>query len=198
MIKLYGVRTSPYVRHARVVLAQSNLDWQLEQVTPDTIEKSPTRRVPFLTDGEVILTDSSVIVRYVREKADQPFLDTIADHELFALSTTVLDTAVNVFLMNIDDSADLAEVKSGPSKIGFSPRTYFERQQERIGVGMQGLNELELASGQPYTDGEIRLACLLDWAAFRETIDISGQENLQYFLAAIRNWAPFAETAPNL
>ncbi len=73
------------------------------------------------------LTDSAVIVRYVREKAGQLFLDTIADHELFALSTSVLDTAVNVYLMNINDSSDLAEVPSGSSVIGFSPKTYFER-----------------------------------------------------------------------
>ena len=141
MMKLYGVRSSPYVRHARVALAESNLDWQLQQVTPDTIIKSPTRRVPFLKDGDLTLTDSAVIVRYVREKAGQLFLDTIADHELFALSTSVLDTAVNVYLMNINDSSDLAEVPSGSSVIGFSPKTYFERQQERIGVGIQGLND---------------------------------------------------------
>ena len=41
-MKLYGVRTSPYVRHARVALAQSDLDWELEQVTLDTIGQSPT------------------------------------------------------------------------------------------------------------------------------------------------------------
>ena len=126
MIKLYGVRTSPYVRHARIALAESGLQWQLEQVTSETIIKSPTRRVPFLTDGELILTDSSVIVRYIREKAGQPFLEKITDHELFALSTSVLDTAVNVFLMNVANSADLEAIASGPSTIGFSPRSYFE------------------------------------------------------------------------
>ena len=66
MIKLYGVRTSPYVRHARVALAESGLSWQFEQVTPDTITLSPTLRVPFLVDGALTLTDSAVIVRYAR------------------------------------------------------------------------------------------------------------------------------------
>jgi glutathione S-transferase len=198
MIKLYGVRTSPYVRHARITLAQSNLEWQLEQVTSDTIIKSPTRRVPFLTDGPLILTDSSVIVRYIREKAGQSFLETIADHELFALSTSVLDTAVNVFLMNVENSADLAGVASGPSTIGFSPKSYFESQQGRISIGIQGLNDFKLTDTEPYNDGDIRLACLLDWATYRGTVDISGLESLERFLAEIRNWAPFAETAPNV
>lgn len=198
MMKLYGVLTSPYVRHARVAAAESNLDWQFEKVTADTIDQSPTKRVPFLTDGDLTFTDSSVIVRYVKEKAGQPFLETVADYELFALSTSVLDTAVNVYLMNIDDSADLAEVTSGASVIGYTPKTYFERQQERVGSGITELNKFDLASGQPYTDGEIRLACLLDWAAFRETIDLSGLDNLQRFLASIRKWPPFAETAPGI
>jgi len=181
-MKLYGVRTSPYVRHARVALTQSNLEWELEQVTLDTISRSPTLRVPFLIDGDLTLSDSSVIVRYVREQSGQAFLATVADHELFALATSVLDTAVNVYLMNIGDSADLAEVPAGASAIGFDPKTYFERQQERIAVGMQELEHCQLSSSQPYTDGEIRLACLLDWAAYRGTIDLSGKDNLCRFL----------------
>ena len=197
-MKLYGVRTSPYVRHARVALAQSDLDWELEQVTPDTIGQSPTLRVPFLTDGNLTLSDSSVIVRYVREQSGQSFLPTIADHELFALATSVLDTAVNVYLMNIGDSADLAKIPTGTSAIGFDPKTYFERQQERVAVGMQELERCQLSSRQPYTDGAIRLACLLDWAVYRSTIDLSGKDNLCRFLTEIRTWPPFAETAPDL
>ncbi len=197
-MKLYGVRTSPYVRHARVALAQSGLDWELEQVTLDTIGQSPTLRVPFLTDGKLTLSDSSVIVRYVREQSGQSYLATIADHELFAVATSVLDTAVNVYLMNIGDSGDLAEVPTGTSTTGFDPKTYFERQKERITVGIQELERCQLSFSQPYTDGEIRLACLLDWAAYRDTIDLSGKDNLCRFLAEIRTWPPFAETAPDL
>jgi glutathione S-transferase len=68
-MKLYGVRSSPYVRHTRIALAQSRLDWQFEPVTLDTINMSSTLRVPFLIDDPVTLSDSSVIVRYVREQA---------------------------------------------------------------------------------------------------------------------------------
>jgi glutathione S-transferase len=197
-MKLYGVLTSPYVRHARVALAESNLEWQFEQVTLDSISKSPTLRVPFLTDGSLTLSDSSVIVRYVREQSGQSYLATVADHELFALATSVLDTAVNVYLMNIGDSADLADVPTGASAIGFNPKTYFERQQERIAVGMHELERCQLSFSQPYTDGAIRLACLLDWATYRGTIDLSGKDNLCRFLTEMRTWPPFADTAPDL
>jgi len=122
MIKLCGVRTSPYVRHARVALAESGLSRQFEQVTPDTINLSPTLRVPFLIDGDLTLIDSAVIVRCAREQSGQAFLPSVGDHELFALATSVLDTAVNLYLLNIGDSAALAEVATGTSAIAVQPK----------------------------------------------------------------------------
>ena len=198
MMKLYGVRTSPYVRHARVALAESGLSWQFEQVTPDTINLSPTLRVSFLIDGNLTLTDSAVIVRYAREQSGQAFLPSVGDHELFALATSILDTTVNLYLLNIGDSAALAEVATGTSAIGFNPRTYYERQQERIVAGVRGLDQFELDASAPFTDGHIRLACLLDWASYRETIDLLGLNKLNDFLTRMREWPTFAETAPDL
>ena len=197
MMKLYGVRTSPYVRHARVALAESGLSWQFEQVTPETIDMSPTLRVPFLVDGNLTLTDSAVIVRYAREQSGQAFLPSVGDHELFALATSILDTAVNLYFLNIGDSAALADVATGTSSIGFNPRTYYERQQERIVAGVKGLDQFELNATAPFSDGLIRLACLLDWASYREIIDLSGLDNLGDFLTRIREWPTFAETAPD-
>lgn len=197
MMKLYGVRTSPYVRHAKVALAESGLSWQFEQVTPETINLSPTLRVPFLIDGDLTLTDSAVIVRYARQQSGQAFLPSVGDHELFALATSILDTAVNLYFLNIGDSAALADVATGTSSIGFHPKTYYERQQERIVAGVKGLDQFELNATAPYSDGLIRLACLLDWASYRETIDLSGLSNLGDFLTRIREWPTFAETAPD-
>ena len=112
------------------------------------------------------------------------------------MATSILDTAVNLYLLNIGDSAALAEVATGTSAIGFNPRTYFERQQERIVSGVKGLDQFELNASAPYTDGHIRLACLLDWASYRETVDLSELHNLGDFLTRIREWPTFAETAP--
>lgn len=196
-MRLYGVRTSPYVRHARIALAESGLDWQFEQVTLDTINMSPTLRVPFLIDDQMTLSDSSVIVRYVREQAGQPYLATITDHELFALSTSVLDTAVNLYLLNFGDTADLAEMSVGTSAIGYNPKTYVERQYQRIMTGVDSLEGYKLHTGHTYTDGEIRLGCLLDWAVYRDTIRLEKRENLGRFLSHIRTWPPFLETSPD-
>ena len=131
-MKLYGVRTSPYVRHARVALAQSKLDWEFEQVTLETIGQSPTLRVPFLTDGNLILSDSSVIVRYVREQSSQPYLATIADHELFALATSVLDTAVNVYLMNIGDSKTWRMSPAGRRSVDSIPKATLSASRNEL------------------------------------------------------------------
>ena len=181
-----------------MALAESGLSWQFEQVTPDTINLSPTLRVPFLIDGNLTLTDSAVIVRYAREQSGQTFLPSVGDHELFALATSILDTTVNLYLLNIGDSAALAEVATGTSAIGFNPRTYSERQQERIVAGVRGLDQFEQDASAPFTDGHIRLACLLDWASYRETIDLLGLNKLNDFLTRMREWPTFAETAPDL
>ena len=57
-------------------------------------------------------------------------MPTVSDNELFALATSVLDTAVNLHLLNIGNSAELAEVAASTSAIGFNPKAYYERQQE--------------------------------------------------------------------
>ena len=62
---------------------------------------------------------------------------------------------------------------------------------------MKGLDQLELNASAPYSDGHIRLGCLLDWASYRETIDLSGLSNLGDFLDRIREWPTFAETSPD-
>jgi glutathione S-transferase len=195
---LYGSPTSPFVRHVRIALEQTKLEWHLETVTAETIDNSPTKRVPFFTDGNVTLTDSAVIVRYIRGRTSQPFLEDIAHYELFAMATSVLDTAINLYLMNIGDTKNMADVKRGTSVTGFNPQQYVERQQQRIISGLQALNDFDLAKKPPYNDGEIRLACLLGWGVYRQAISLDGLDNLKRFMSEISEWPPCAETAPDL
>ena len=74
-MKLYGSLTSPYVRHARIAIAQSGFQCEFEEADyARSAELSPTARVPFFEDGDLMLTDSSSILKYVREKAGTGFL----------------------------------------------------------------------------------------------------------------------------
>lgn len=72
---VYGAALSPFVRKARVFLAEKGLDYTLEQVNifpaPDWFaEISPLRRIPVVKDEEngVTLPDSSVICAYLEKK----------------------------------------------------------------------------------------------------------------------------------
>jgi glutathione S-transferase len=71
-----------------------------------------------------------------------------------------------------------------------------KRQQSRLQTGLAELNHLKLASAAPYDDAELRIACFLDWALFRQRIALDGFPNLQKFLEGIRKYPHFAATAP--
>ena len=75
-MKLYGSVTSPYVRHVRVALAQSGFDYTfVEADYAMSAERSPTAKVPFFEDGDLTLTDSTSILKHVREKSGMEFLE---------------------------------------------------------------------------------------------------------------------------
>jgi glutathione S-transferase len=183
-MKLYGSYTSPFVRHCRIALAEEKLACEfIETDQAGSAAKSPTKRVPFLEDGDVFLTDSSSILKYLREKAGNTFLATAKDLDLFAMVNTALDTTVNLFFLQRD---------------GVDPQAYeyTKRQAARIESSLVELNALTLSMRAPYKDVELRLACYLAWGLFRNRINIDAYENLQRFLAGINQYQPFMDTAP--
>lgn len=133
-----------------------------------------------------MLTDSASITRYLREKAGQPFLPSVMDQELFALSATVLDTAINLFLFERHDG-----LLPGASK-------YLTKQAARVSSGLHALNEGPLSESVPLGDASIRLACVLAWGRFRNRFTLDGFERLSRFLDLADSWEPFAKTAPPL
>lgn len=66
-MKLYGIVTSPFVRHCRIALIQGNLDWEF--VTGDMTQlarESPVHKVPYLVDGDRVFSDSCSILKFGR------------------------------------------------------------------------------------------------------------------------------------
>ena len=183
-MKLYGSYTSPFVRHCRVALAQENLAFEfIETDYALSAEKSPTAKVPFLTDGELMLTDSSVIVKYAREKSGKVFPADIEDYEIFAMTNTVLDSAINVFLLENEN-------------FGADQINYIARQQNRIASGLTALNAKFAARQDIDRDGALRCACFLGWAVFRNRVSLAKHDNLRALLDAANRDPVFAETAP--
>jgi len=79
-MKIIGSFVSPYVRKVLACLELKGLDYEVDPITPfygnDEFERlSPLRRIPVLVDGDLILSDSSVICAYLDEAyPGQPLL----------------------------------------------------------------------------------------------------------------------------
>jgi glutathione S-transferase len=192
-MKLFGSYTSPFVRHCRIALLEGQAQGTLECefIETDIVSSgklSPTKKVPFLTDTlndeEVELTDSASILMYLREQSGQTFFKSANDFNLFSNVNTVLDAAVNLFFLELKDNILPTE------------GSYLERHRERVLSGLQYFNKQEYSSEAPFTDGELRLACFLDWGLFRKRINIDGLDNLQALLKSARGYEVFIQTAP--
>ena len=76
-MKIIGSFVSPYVRKVLVCMELKGLDYEVDPITPffgnDEFERlSPLRRIPVLIDGELVLTDSTVIAEYLDEAYPDP------------------------------------------------------------------------------------------------------------------------------
>jgi glutathione S-transferase len=72
VIRIIGSFVSPYVRKVLACLNLKGLSYEVDPITPfygnDEFGRlSPLRRIPVMIDGDVTLTDSSVICAYVDE-----------------------------------------------------------------------------------------------------------------------------------
>ncbi len=181
-MKLYGSYTSPYVRHARIALMQGGFEFEFIEVDAVvSAEKSPTSKVPYFSDGELNLFDSSSIVKYAREKSGRKFLEELEDYELFAMTNTLIDTSINLFLLELE---------------GFTPEQikYLGRHKRRVEIGLTELNRRFDPQQGVVRDSELRCSCFLDWALFRNRINLDGLDNLKGLLEAANKVPEFAAT----
>jgi glutathione S-transferase len=79
MIKIHGVNISPFVRKARVALAEKGLTYELVPAnpfspSPEFLALTPLRKIPVFQDDTVTLPDSSVIVAYLERRHPEPAL----------------------------------------------------------------------------------------------------------------------------
>jgi glutathione S-transferase len=72
IMKLIGSNPSPFARRVRMWAAQNNVDLALvnldifsEQDRPTLASNNPGRKIPVLIDGDLTLSDSTIILRYL-------------------------------------------------------------------------------------------------------------------------------------
>jgi glutathione S-transferase len=184
-MELFGSYTSPYVRHCRIAMMQLGQSFTFVETNNDQSAKgSPTQRVPYLRDGNLLLTDSSSILQHVRQKAGQPFLADIVEAECFHLATTALSSTVNIFQLEKD-------------KIAPAQSAYLQREAARVAAILERLNETHLdTAASPTPDSVLRVACFLGWALFRKRLDLAPYKSLLAFVERAQKIAHFQETAP--
>ena len=187
-MELYGSYTSPFARHCRIALIESELDFTfVETDAAKSAQLSPTQKVPFLkykeNGFEKMLSDSSAILKYIRENSGEKFLNNIETFNHYCMANTLMDSAINLFYLEKD---------------GLKPEhsAYLTRQQARLQSGLVELNQIKFSSKAPFNDAELRIACFLDWALFRERITLDTYNNLGDFLENIRRYKNFASTKP--
>lgn len=185
---LYGSYTSPFVRQCRIAFLSANIDFEFVDTDyADSNEKSPAKKVPFLQDGDLTLTDSSSILLHIKQKSGQAGFVDVVDFDLFALTNTALDAEVNLFIL---------------SGSGITPENndYMLRQRNRVNACLAELNT-RISSAEivdhKYTDGQLRLACFLAWGVFRNRFSIEEFSGLNDFLSTINTWELFEATTPD-
>lgn len=183
-MQLFGSFTSPYVRHVRIALLQTGTACEfIETDAKGSAVQSPTMKVPFLHDGDVELTDSTSILRYIREQAGHTFLPSVYGLDIFCLANTLMDSAINIFLLERNG----LDTQSNP---------YFDRQRARIEAGLDHLEKIEIGTQTLDLDAKLRLECFLTWGTYRERFSLANRPYLQSIVSAANNDAHFAQTAP--
>jgi glutathione S-transferase len=203
-MKLIGSVASPYVRKARVVLAEKKLDYvfELENVwAPETkiAAANPLGKVPCLVmeDGSTMY-DSRVIAEYLdtltpvckllpansRDRANVKVREALADG--------VLDAAVLAYLERTRRPAELQS------------QEWIDRQMGKVHGGLKvmsdNLGEQPFCMGIHYTLADVAVGCTLGWLAFRfPDIDWRGDyPNLARLFDKLSERPSFKDTAPNL
>lgn len=169
-MKLIGSLTSPFVRKARIVLAEKRIEYEFVLDNPfgaqsQAVQFNPLGKVPVLvTDDGATIYDSSVIVEYLdmvspvgrlipetnRQRIQVKRWEAIADGMAEAASLTVLEKRRPVRQQN---------------------RDWIVRQSEKVTRSLQvtahDLGERAWCAGDNYSLADIALGCALGYLDFR-------------------------------
>jgi glutathione S-transferase len=200
-MKLIGSLTSPYVRKARVVLAEKKIEYDFELDSPWTADSkipdvNPLGKIPVLVlDDETVLFDSRVIVEYLdnvtpnNKLMPAPNRERILVKRWEALADGVCDAATTAYL-------------EGKRPTRLQDKAWIERQRGKIAAGLEfmakELGDDPHCMGTHFSLADIAVGSALGYLSFRFP-DIDWQEthpNLAKLHDKLMQRASFAETVP--
>ena len=169
-MKLYGSRTSPYVRKVRIVMIEKRIECEFVEDnvwSADTVVTlhNPLTKIPVLVlDDGMALYDSRVVAEYLDGVTPVSRLIPDGGRERAlvkrweALGDGITDAGIALFL----------ERKREPS---LQSKDWMTRQLGKVDSGISAaareLGEREYCHGLSLTLGDISLACALLWMEFR-------------------------------
>lgn len=191
MFKLIGSQTSPYVRRLRLWLATTpyefvNLDIYSPEGRAELEKYNPAMKIPMLQDGEQAVFDSRAIYRYLCEQLDHEQLTVDQENAL-----TLIDAAIdaNILLMYSKRS-------------GLDPQgdcLICNLQRERLAKTLPVLErQVEEGAFDQWHYPAMSLFGLLDWASFRELMDLTDWPALNGFYQSRAQQPMVKETDPRL
>ncbi|MBL8398904.1 MAG: glutathione S-transferase [Candidatus Accumulibacter sp.] len=169
-MKLIGSLTSPYVRKARIVLAEKRIEYQFEVDSPwipdnRVAQVNPLGKIPVLVldDGRVLF-DSRVIVEYLDNLVPDNTLIPKLDRERFevkrweAVADGICDAAALIFL----------EKKRPLAQQG---NDWIARQEDKINRGLDfvadALGDNAWCVGGNLSLADLAVGCALGYLLFR-------------------------------
>lgn len=172
-MKLIGAVTSPYVRKARIVMAEKKLEFQF--VTEDVwsaetriMESNPLGKVPCLVmEGGEAVFDSRVIVEYLDALSPVGRLIPASGRERVEVKTW------EALADGLLDAAILARLEA--TWAGRTPeqrsQAWIDRQLDKITASLaamsRGLGEKPFCHGHSLTLADVAVGCALGYLDFR-------------------------------
>jgi glutathione S-transferase len=200
-MKLIGSYASPFVRKARIVLAEKRIEYEFVVDNPNDAgsrvpDFNPLGKVPVLvTDDGAAIYDSSVIVEYldaispVGKLIPEPGRQRIQVKRWEALADGLMEAAILCVL-------------EGRRPAKEQSRAWVERQMGKVNqvlrVASHDLAERSWCAGESYSLADIALGCALGYLDFRcADLDWRAQHsNLKRHAGKLFKRPPFEATEP--
>jgi glutathione S-transferase len=158
-IRIHGVPPSTFTRTVRLACHEKGIDYELVPTMPSEITAlNPFRKIPVITRGEVVLFESTAIVRYLDR--------TFAGPRLWP-EESVAAANCDQWISAICDSLANAALRYMASRYGFLPvpaemqRLYLEKTREVLPIFDRQLGRTRYLAGDSMTAADLFLAPLL-------------------------------------
>jgi glutathione S-transferase len=170
-IKIHGVPPSSFTWTARLACHEKGIDYELVPTMPTAAEPlNPFRKIPVLVHGELVLYETTAIVRYLDRTFTGPALwpaDSVGMARCDQWVSAVCDSLVNASLRYI------------AARFGFLPvppemqRLYLDRTREIVPIFDRQLAQSRWLAGEQLSAADLFLAPLVSYLpSFPETQEI--------------------------